>query len=120
MTDLFKDDDLFAVRPAPPVAPKPARRPPPARATPIGEPQGPTYPVASYACPCGARDEVKEPAPRRLDCWSCHRPETMARWLPLHPPPLTAGRKLTAHELEGMRLDEVRSAKQARERLADA
>lgn len=109
MTDLFDDDDLFAVR-TPPVrvkAPKPA---------PVVTDNGAQCPASapgvplSYACPCGGRDEVKAPAPERVDCWSCRGLETMRRYQPgaLFVPPAGAGRSLTADELRGMKLDERR------------
>lgn len=117
--DLFDDDDLFAPRPTPtparvtkPVAPAPTPIPPRERRyVPASAPDAPLpaflrpYPVASFACPCGALDEVKEPAPDRLDCWKCTGLETARRWSPRPPPPRHAGRELTAEERRGLALD---------------
>jgi hypothetical protein len=106
MTDLFDAPDLFAVKPAAKRvrSPKAAPLPPPA----VSALVGPRWPVSCMACDCGARDEVKEPAPERLDCWHCHGLETMIRIVPRYLPPATAGRGLTPHELRGMALDGVR------------
>lgn len=50
--------------------------------------------IASFACPCGARDEVREPAPRTLPCWNrCDG--TMIRFTPRWAPPAGAGRRLS-------------------------
>lgn len=126
MTDLFDDEDMFAPRPARKKPPQniteniPAR--PVRRVAPVAEPaaqpvitaNGSRCPPAgiplSYACPCGARDEVKPPAPDRLDCWSCRGLETMARYQPAAHfiPPVGAGRELTSIERKGMKLDERR------------
>lgn len=106
--DLFADDDLFAVRPAPkpaPVVTKQVEAIPLAlsgKSTPIICVSGP---VGSFACRCGFRDEVKEPAPDALDCPLCHGLETSRRVKPRYEPPAQAGRDLTDHERRGMALD---------------
>jgi hypothetical protein len=56
-------------------------------------------PVASFACECGARDEVKEPAPPTVDCFGCRQVQGMKRFSPRWPPPRHAGRTATAREL---------------------
>lgn len=48
--------------------------------------------VVSFACPCGYRDEVREPCPQRIDCAGCKTVLGMARWAPPCPPPAGAGR----------------------------
>ena len=48
--------------------------------------------IASLACRCGARDEVREPCPDTLPCWRCDG--TMHRFTPRWTPPASAGRKL--------------------------
>jgi hypothetical protein len=52
--------------------------------------------VVSFACVCGARDEVREPCPREISCWSC--PRTMARYEPRYRPPAGAGRVWPAEQ----------------------
>ena len=106
--DLFADDDLFAVRPAPT---RVKSRPKPPEAMPLAL-SGKTDPiicvsgpVASYACRCGFRDEVKEPAPAYLDCGLCHGLETLRRIVPRFTPPADAGRQLTADERRAIALD---------------
>lgn len=103
MTD---DDDLFAVRPAP-VRVK-TRKTPPVMAPMAAPVRAPVGPVASYACRCGARDEVKGAAPEALDCWQCKELETMRRHVPRFTPPASAGRFLTELERQGMKLDSHR------------
>ncbi|OWK32266.1 hypothetical protein SPMU_05880 [Sphingomonas mucosissima] len=51
--------------------------------------------VASFACPCGVRDEVREPAPETLPCWADGCDGTMNRFTPKFAPPACAGRILT-------------------------
>lgn len=51
--------------------------------------------VASFACPCGCRDEVREPAPTPLPCWGDRCDGTMKRFTPKFAPPAGAGRILT-------------------------
>ncbi|MBB4154155.1 hypothetical protein GGQ80_002065 [Sphingomonas jinjuensis] len=48
--------------------------------------------VASFACPCGYRDEVREPCPQRIDCAGCKDAGSMARVTPRYVPPASAGR----------------------------
>ncbi len=50
--------------------------------------------VASFACPCGARDEVREPAPAAMLCWNGRCGGTMTRFAPRWAPPAGAGRAL--------------------------
>jgi hypothetical protein len=133
MTGLFDDDDLFAPRPvdkparksrpvAEPVAQPIATRPPqiiPQIIPPAVKPSNELpathksvdplnrHPVASFACLCGARDEVKEPAPVALDCWQCHAMEGLRRIAPRFLPPAGGGRVLTAPERRGMKLDSL-------------
>lgn len=47
--------------------------------------------VASFACYCSFRDEVKEPAPETIKC-ECGR--DMHRWQPRVAPPLNSARRL--------------------------
>jgi hypothetical protein len=84
-------DDLFASFAAELEAEAPA--PPPVSIDPNRQP------VASYACPCGARDEVLEPAPVTVDCWLCRQVRGMKRWEPNPPPPSGSARKCTPAEL---------------------
>lgn len=51
--------------------------------------------VASFACPCGIRDEVREPAPATLPCWGDRCDGTMKRFTPKFAPPAGAGRTHT-------------------------
>jgi hypothetical protein len=84
MTSLF---DAFPDDPEPAPPPRPARRP-------VRRPT-----VASYTCPpCGAREEVLEPAPAKVDCWNCKRLLSMIRWKPLHTPPTSNARRTTGAE----------------------
>jgi len=85
---MSDDDDLFAALTTPP-PPRPVRRKPVPEVS-----KG----CASLACPCGFRDEVKEPCPDRLDCPECHGLETLARIVPRYAPPAGAGRDLTERE----------------------
>lgn len=48
---------------------------------------GPT----SYACPCGFRDEVKQPAPPSVYCPNC-KDSCAVPWTPPRAPPVSAGR----------------------------
>lgn len=94
----MNDDDAFPDFPAgfePP--PPPVRK---RRTT-----AAPPYPVASFACWCGFRDEVKEPAPRVLDCPDCRTIEGLKRVVPRYLPPIKGGRELTAIERRGIELD---------------
>jgi len=103
--DLFADDDLFAVRPAP-TRVKSRSKPPEADIAPATLSDCSTVgPVASFRCPCGFRDEVKEPAPAHLDCGLCHGLETLRRYVPRFTPPADAGRQLTADERRAIALD---------------
>jgi len=94
-------DDLFAA-----LAPPPPRViEPPAHidcekrcALPSPPRTWPGVPVASFACVCGARDEVIEPAPATVDCWSCKVKLGMARWHPLELPPSGNARSVTDAE----------------------
>jgi hypothetical protein len=54
--------------------------------------------VATFACPCGAQDEVAEPAPDLVDCWRCKAALAMYRWFPPTPAPNGNARQLTAGE----------------------
>ena len=60
-------------------------------------------PIASFACPCGFRDEVKHPAPLAVDCPECRRNGTCVRLVPRYPPPRIAGRTATAMEIASIR-----------------
>jgi hypothetical protein len=51
--------------------------------------------VASFACPCGFRHEVREPAPATLPCWGDRCDGTMKRFKPKFAPPDGAGRIVT-------------------------
>ncbi|OWK27546.1 hypothetical protein SPDO_32290 [Sphingomonas dokdonensis] len=51
--------------------------------------------IASFACPCGQRDEVREPAPETLPCIADRCDGTMIRFTPRWAPPAGAGRSLT-------------------------
>lgn len=87
--------------------PAPRRRPPPrfVHASPPVVPI-PDGPVASLACWCGFRDEIKGATlPDRLDCPECRTLDGLRRYAPRYPPPATAGRELTALELEQIRID---------------
>lgn len=59
--------------------------------------------VASFTCYCGAQDEVQEPAPATVNCWSCKKPLAMRRWTPNYDPPFSSARKPT--EAERRRVD---------------
>jgi hypothetical protein len=50
--------------------------------------------VASFACPCGFRDEVFEPVPDRIDCRECKRRGAAERWYPKEPAPPFNARRL--------------------------
>ncbi len=85
--DLDADEDLFAVRPvAKPLNNLPATHNPPESFTPPAVPevsnQTPALLVASFACACGARDEVREPAPASVPCWQGKCGRAMSRWTP--------------------------------------
>jgi len=54
--------------------------------------------VASFACPCGFRDEVREPAPASVYCPECKRSRGAVRYVPTYAPPEGAGRPVTAKE----------------------
>jgi len=54
--------------------------------------------VASFACDCGYRDEVLEPAPATVDCWNKGCPGPMRRWSPRIPPPSGNARQATDAE----------------------
>lgn len=82
------DDDLFAVRPK-------STRKRVDRPVPSFERVGP---VASFACYCGAIDEVREPAPSLVDCWQCRQPLGMHRFVQRVAPPLFNARRLTDAE----------------------
>lgn len=103
MTELFDDDDLFAPRPRA-VPPRRTRKAAPVEAMPLAL-NGKSAPEIcvtgprSYSCErCSARDEVKSPAPDRLDCWDCHSLGTMRAIEPRFVPPIGAGRELTGTE----------------------
>jgi len=101
MVDDPFDDDLFAPRKPAPIAASPAPELPPRRTRRATVAFiGPRWPTGSFACDCGARDEVLEPAPARLDCWGCKRSRGMTRYPPRFLPPPAAGRRLTAEEAE--------------------
>lgn len=51
--------------------------------------------VASFACTCGWRDEVREPAPETLPCLDPRCTGSMVRFNPRWAPPAGAGRSLT-------------------------
>lgn len=53
---------------------------------------------ASFACPCGFRDEVMQPAPDAVYCPECKKVDAAVRFIPLNPPPHGAGRELTDRE----------------------
>lgn len=82
--DLFGAfaDELDAI----PLAPKPAEAMPLALCG-NAAPEICASGVASFACECGARDEVLEPAPATVDCWGCKLALGMRRWHPPVPPP---------------------------------
>lgn len=109
------DDDLFAVRPKP--ARKPARRVEPVSETyKLPEPiatkppqiipnpipgeliRQPSGRVASFSCVCGGQDEVREPAPATVQCWSCKPARIMKRWNPGYDTPHVSARVTTAEE----------------------
>lgn len=70
--------------------------PPPPR---IPKPEDfPGKPVASFACYCGAQDEVLEPAPEWVDCWEKGCGAKMHRWYPRTLPPSNNARQLTEAE----------------------
>ncbi|MDF2603478.1 MAG: hypothetical protein K0R56_840 [Sphingomonas sp.] len=50
--------------------------------------------VASFKCDCGWRDEVKEPAPKKLPCLDQRCAGPMTRFTPRWAPPAGAGRTL--------------------------
>ena len=114
---MIDDDDLFAPRPAPlrirvalpdpaPTRVKVRKVAPTATKPPQNITENITRgPVASYACICGFRDEVREPAPDRLDCGGCGKLEGSVRIVPRYTPPPAAGRTLTAIERQGITLD---------------
>jgi len=105
MTDLFGDAPRAPARPVRrSKATAPICKPAPNYAEPMPVHAGEDR-ARSYACPCGARDEVQRPAPDALDCYSCGGLETMRAYAPRYSPPVGAGRQLTAHEREGMTLD---------------
>lgn len=54
--------------------------------------------VATFSCVCGAQDEVLEPAPLTVDCWSCKRPLSMRRWACQYDPPPISARDVTPEE----------------------
>jgi len=99
---MIDDEDLFAVRA------KVQRRP--AKAKPETMPVGvkretgaescvirqPSGLVASFSCVCGAQDEVREPAPETVACWSC-KTRRMKRWAS-HDTPFVSARQATAEE----------------------
>jgi hypothetical protein len=65
----------------------------------------PTRRPASYICPCGFREEIKErPAPAALDCERCSFPEGLRWWVPPYAPPPGAGRMLTPIERRALQL----------------
>jgi hypothetical protein len=102
----FEDDDLFAPRSAP-VRVK-TRKTPPMQDAAIRDSSPAildSVPIKSLGCRCGAREEIKGDCPAALDCWNCRGLETMRVYVPRFTPPHTAGRPLTDHEREGMRLD---------------
>lgn len=120
MTDLFADEPA---KPLPPrrTRPRPMVQPvaqavhnPPAMPRNLGpfvHKSPPVVhrddPIASFACPCGFRDEVKHPAPLAVDCPSCHRQGTCVRITPRYPPPSIAGRPATAMEIASIRMGRV-------------
>lgn len=104
MMDLFAAfaDELEAAPPAPvakaPAQPKSKTAPicQPATVPQAGQPRRPyDFPrnVASFACPCGWRDEVREPAPATLPCLDTKCGGTMRRWTPRVPPPIHNARR---------------------------
>lgn len=85
--------------PPPPAPPAPIAAPAAPPPAPRADPQGfPGKPVASFACYCGAQDEVLEPAPETVDCWLCKKSLAMHRWTPPRLPPSFNARQLTEAE----------------------
>lgn len=75
--------------------PPPVHKPAPA----LHKPAEDDGPVASFACFCGFRDEVKKPAPERLNCPECKAVDGLVRYVPRYPPPPKGGRELTDKEV---------------------
>lgn len=73
---------------------------PPRRLPPRRKPPAQESPVASYECLCGFRDEVKKPAPDRLNCPECKGKGSLRRYVPRYAPPPIAGRALRPDELD--------------------
>ncbi len=101
-TQIVQESPALPPRRSRPIRqPEPAKRKPP---EPVSTPYVPKVstddgPVASFACFCGFRDEVKKPAPDRLFCPECKTENGLVRYVPRYAPPPHSARELTDKEV---------------------